>query len=253
MTDDYHFMMPDDSFSSRLDRLKAMIGNAVHIVFFGGAGVSTESGIPDFRSRDGLYSQRFKNKDPEYLLSRECLNHEPKLFYEFYRTKLDCRNAEPNTAHKYLAELEKTKHVSIITQNIDGLHQMAGSSEVYEIHGSLMRNFCTKCRRRFDKDAIFNSAEPIPRCPDCGGTGFIRPDIVLYGEQLPDDFEKAMGAAENADLMIVAGTSLTVYPAAKIAEMFEEKLVIINKDITHMDSRADIVFHENIGSVFQKL
>lgn len=252
MQENYHFMTPDDDFDSRLGRLKTMIDNAGHIVFFGGAGVSTESGIPDFRSKDGLYNKKFKNLAPEYLLSDTCLNHEPELFYEFYKTKLDCRNAKPSTAHKYLAELEKTKRVSIITQNIDGLHQKAGSSEVYEIHGSIMRNFCTKCRRQFDENEVFDSTEPIPKCPGCSG-GFIRPDIVLYGEQLPDDFEKAMSVTENADLMIIAGTSLTVYPAANIASMFTGKLVIINRDYTNMDKRADIVFHENIGDVFKKL
>lgn len=250
--------MLDSSFKNNIKKLNKLIKNANHIAFFGGAGVSTESGIPDFRSKNGLYNQHditFDKYEPEYLLSCDCLYNEPKIFYEFYRQKLHCEGAKPNITHKYLAQLEANgKHVSIITQNIDGLHQNAGSKEVYEIHGTMSVNFCTKCGRNFPADAIFTSKEPIPRCPDCKGIGFIRPGITLYGENLPRAFTEAISVLHKADLLIVAGTSLTVWPAASLlSEFYGENLVIINNTETAYDQYADIVFHENLGDVFSKL
>jgi NAD-dependent deacetylase len=238
-----------------LEKFKELINNAKHIAFFGGAGVSTESGIPDFRSPDGLYNQRDTKYQPEYMLSHECLFRHPKDFYEFYRTKMDCRNFEPNVVHTKLAEWEQNgKRVSVMTQNIDGLHQKAGSKEVYELHGTTRKNYCTKCGREFPENAVFDSDEPIPRCPDCKGVGFIRPAVTLYGEQLPPAFTKAAEVLHHADLMIVAGTSLTVYPAANmIADFYGEHLVIINHDPTDYDGYANLIFHENLGDIFSKL
>ena len=197
-------------FAQDVDTLDAWIREADHIVFFGGAGVSTASGIPDFRSKDGLYNQhdvRFDQYRPEYLLSHSCLVNEPKVYFEFHRQKMDTRKIQPNNAHKYLAALEKTgKLEGIVTQNIDGLHQKAGSRKVYEIHGSALRNYCMSCGKRYPSDYIFESKEPIPHCT-CGGV--IRPDITLYEEMLPDEaVENAVRAISRADLMIIAGTSL---------------------------------------------
>ena len=245
-------------FEERFTHFKEIIDNSRHIVFFGGAGVSTESGIPDFRSKDGLYNQhdvRFDNYQPEYLLSHDCLFNEPKVFYEYYRQKLDCRGIEPNITHKKLAELEKKgKRVSIITQNIDGLHQKAGSREVYEIHGTTLRNYCSRCKKKFDSDYIFNSKSLIVNCPDCKEKGLVRPDVTLYGEQLPQDFIKATEIIGRADVLIVAGTSLTVYPAASLIQYFNgDKLIVINRDNTSADNIADIVFRENMGEVFGRL
>ena len=245
------------SFEEKLDILKSKIKNAIKIVFFGGAGVSTESGIPDFTSKDGLYNTPnigFEKYSPEYLLSHTCLHKEPKVFYEFYRQKLDVRNIEPNITHKKLAELEKNHNITIITQNIDGLHQKAGSKNVLEIHGTTQRNYCTKCKKEFPADYIFTSTEDIPRCPDCKGIGFIRPDITLYEEQLPKAFIEAINAVKEADLLIIAGTSLTVTPAANLTSYFEgETLVIINRDATPQDNMADLVFRESLGEIFKQL
>lgn len=245
-------------FEERIKQLKEFIQQAKHIAFFGGAGVSTESGIPDFRSKDGLYNQhdvRFDKYQPEYLLSHDCLYNEPKVFYEFYRQKLNCNGVQPNVTHEYLAKLEATgKRVSVITQNIDGLHQKAGSKEVYEIHGTTQKNYCTKCHQEFPADAIFQSKEAIPRCPDCHGVGFIRPAVTLYNENLPKAFTEAISVLHKADLMIVAGTSLTVYPAnTLITEFYGDNLVIINNMKTDYDQYANLVFHENLGEVFSKL
>lgn len=250
--------MSTTDFETRLNTLKQIIQDANHIAFFGGAGVSTESGIPDFRSKDGLYNQhdvQFENYAPEFLLSHDCLYHHPKVFYEFYRQKMDCRNIEPNITHKKLAELEATgKRVSVITQNIDGLHEKAGSHEIYNIHGTTLRNYCTKCHREFPADAIFESTENIPHCPDCHGIGFIRPAVTLYNETLPPAFEDAMKIVKQADVMIIAGTSLTVYPAANLASEFEgDHLIIINRDATQADTYADLIFHENLGDIFSRL
>lgn len=228
-----------------------------NVVFFGGAGVSTESGIPDFRSKDGLYNQhdiRFDKYQPEYLLSHSCLIYEPKVYYEFHRQKMDTRDIEPNNAHKYLAALEETgKLKGIVTQNIDGLHQKAGSKAVYEIHGSALRNYCMSCGKEYPDDYIFESDEPIPKC-SCGGT--IRPDITLYEEGLPEDqVSGAIDAISKADMLIIGGTSLTVYPAASFINYFRGRyLVIINEsDIPVKRAENTLIIKEKIGKVFTEV
>ncbi len=238
-------------------RLKEMIDASERIVFFGGAGVSTESGIPDFRSKDGLYNQHdvaFERYQPEYLLSHSCLRDEPKVYYEFHRQKLDTRRIEPNAAHYYLAELEKRgKLIGIVTQNIDGLHQKAGSQKVYEIHGSALRAYCTRCGQKYDADYIFDSKDPIPKCA-CGGV--VRPDITLYEESLPEKaVEQALAAIAAADMLIIGGTSLTVYPAANFIHGFRGRyLCIINRDELHVNlGKETLVIHDRIGEVFTKL
>ncbi|MDC7292012.1 NAD-dependent protein deacylase [Butyrivibrio sp. DSM 10294] len=243
--------------SEQIERLKELIDEASNIVFFGGAGVSTESGIPDFRSKDGLYNQhdvRFDRYQPEYLLSHSCLVYEPKVYYEFHRQKMDTRNIEPNNAHKYLAKLEELgKLKAIVTQNIDGLHQKAGSRRVYEIHGSALRNYCSSCGKEYPADYIFESDEPIPKC-SCGGN--IRPDITLYEEGLPED--QVQGAIESlakADMLIIGGTSLSVYPAASFINYFRGKtLVVINEsDIDIRGAQNTLIIKEKIGKVFTEL
>ena len=215
------------------EKLKKYIEESENIVFFGGAGVSTESGIPDFRSKDGLYNQRdirFDKYEPEYLLSRECLYNDPKVFYEFYRQKMDTRGIEPNIVHKVLAKMEQCgKLKAIVTQNIDGLHQKAGSKNVLELHGTTQRAYCHKCKKEYDPDFLFESQDPIPKC-ECGG--LIRPDITLYGENLPiAAVNVAIHAIENADCMIIGGTSLQVYPAAHYISYFAGKhLIVINRE-----------------------
>ena len=242
----------------KIKRLKEMIDDSKYIVFFGGAGVSTESGVPDFRSKDGLYNQhdvKFEKYHPEYLLSHSCLVNEPKVYYEFHRQKMDTRKIEPNFAHKYLAELEKKgKLKAVVTQNIDGLHQKAGSKEVYEIHGSALRNYCMHCGKTYPVDYVFDSIEPIPHC-ECGGV--IRPDITLYEESLPEvAVRKSVNAIANADMLIIGGTSLTVYPAASYINYFEGKyLVIINRDELNVRSRNQevLMINDSIGEVFKRL
>ena len=244
------------NFEESIKKLNQLISESNKIVFFGGAGVSTESGIPDFRSKDGLYNQhdiKFDSYSPEYLLSRSCLLNNPKVFYEFYRQKLDCRTIEPNVTHKVLANMElEGKLSAIITQNIDGLHQKAGSMEVYEIHGTTQRNYCSNCGKSFDKDYIFENKTSIPRC-ECGG--LIRPFVTLYEEMLPSDaWYNSKTALKNADLLIIGGTSLTVYPANSLIEYYEGKnIVLINKDNTDYDKYAKLVFHESLGDVFSKI
>ena len=240
-----------------IKRLKELIDESDKIVFFGGAGVSTESGIPDFRSKDGLYNQhdvRFDMYQPEYLLSHSCLVYEPKVYYEFHRQKMDTRNIEPNNAHKYLAALEKTgKLKAIVTQNIDGLHQKAGSKVVYEIHGSALRNYCMSCGKEYQADYIFESTEPIPKC-SCGGT--IRPDITLYEEGLPDDqVDGAINAIAGADMLIIGGTSLTVYPAASFINYFRGKTVVVinQSEIQISGAQNTLIIREKIGKVFTEL
>ncbi len=234
-----------------------LIDKSKHIVFFGGAGVSTESGIPDFRSKDGLYNTldvAFEAYSPEYLLSHECLVNEPKVFFEFYRQKLDTAGIEPNRAHYKLAEMEKAgKLDGVITQNIDGLHQRAGSRNVQEIHGSTLRNYCMKCHEKYPADFIFKSEGPIPLCPKCGG--MVRPDVTLYGEGLPQTaWIESKRLIYNADLLIIGGTSLAVQPAASLAYDFPGKyLVIINRDKTARDRGATLVFHENITKVLDAI
>ena len=244
--------------NEKIELLQKYIDESKRIVFFGGAGVSTESGVPDFRSKDGLYNQhdvRFENYSPEYLLSHDCLVDNPKVFFEFYRQKMDARNVKPNAAHYYLAELEKRgKLIGVVTQNIDGLHQKAGSKKVFELHGSTERNYCMKCGKIHEFDAIFDSKEDIPRC-SCGG--IIRCDVTLYGEGLPErDVELAIEAISSADMMIIGGTSLRVYPAASFINFFRGKhLVVINKEHLNCYLRPgqDIEINDKIGEVFSKL
>ena len=237
--------------------LNEILRESRHTVFFGGAGVSTESGIPDFRSKDGLYNNRdvqFEDYQPEYLLSHDCLFYEPKVFFEFYRQKMDVSGIEPNRAHKKLAAMERAGYLDgIITQNIDGLHQRAGSKNVQEIHGTTHRNYCSRCRRELDPDFIFASEEPIPRCPHCGG--MVRPDVTLYGEGLPEDaWANAMDLIHRAEVLIIGGTSLAVYPASYLVYDFKgDYLIIMNRDETPQDKAADLIFHESIGDVFARV
>lgn len=229
-----------------------------NIVFFGGAGVSTESGIPDFRSKDGLYNQhdvRFDKFSPEYLLSRDCLYDNPKVFYEFYRQKMDARDCKPNTTHNVLAKLEKLgKLKAVVTQNIDGLHQDAGSINVYEIHGTTRKNYCNRCNKIYDSNYIFDCDDAVPNC-ECGG--MIRPYVTLYGEGLPDDAVRgALNAIRNADMLIIAGTSLTVYPASGFINYFSgEHLVVINKEELKVpiNKDSDIFICDAAGKVFNEV
>lgn len=235
-----------------IEKLNQMIKECNNIVFFGGAGVSTESGIKDFRSKDGLYNQKFKNYPVEYMLSNECFFKNTDLFYDFYKNNLNCTNIEPNITHYFLKELEDCgKLKAIVTQNIDGLHQKAGSKTVYELHGTTYKNHCLNCNKEYSAEDIFNS-DGIPHC-ECGG--IIKPDVVLYGEMLPDfDYLGAIESIKNADLLIIAGTSLTVYPASGLINYFNGKhLVIINNDPTTYDNRADLVIHNSLKNVFSKL
>ena len=245
------------NFEERIEKLNELIKNAEKIVFFGGAGVSTESGIPDFRSKDGLYNTmdvKFEKYSPEYLLSCDCLYKEPKVFFEFYRQKMNCEGIEPNITHKVLARMEAAgKLTSVITQNIDGLHQKAGSKRVWEIHGTTLKNYCRKCSKRFGGDYIFKNVDPIPHC-ECGG--MVRPEVVLYGESLPRyAYDEAYTDLAEADLIIVGGTSLSVYPAASFIEeqIRFKKVVLINRDGTSLDGRCELVFHESLGEVFSKI
>ncbi len=229
--------------------LKKIIDESDNIVFFGGAGVSTESGIPDFRSIDGLYSQKYKYS-PETMISHSFFMRNTEEFYDFYKNKMIFLNAKPSMAHIKLAELEKLgKLKAIITQNIDGLHQMAGSKNVLELHGSVYRNYCMKCGKFYDVNTVAESKK-VPKC-SCGGT--IKPDVVLYEESLNSDImDKAVEYIEKADVLIVGGTSLVVYPAAGLINYYNgKKLVLINKSSTQLDRRADLVINENIGSVFK--
>ncbi len=220
-----------------------------NIVFFGGAGVSTESGIPDFRSSDGLYNQKY-SYPPEQIVSHTFFVYKPEVFYEFYKEKMVYPDAKPNKAHIALAELEKMgKLKAVITQNIDGLHQAAGSKNVYELHGSVHRNYCTKCGAFYDANAVMQSKDVIPKCEKCGG--IIKPDVVLYEEGLDGDvINGAVKAISRADTLIIGGTSLNVYPAAGLIHDFRGRnLVLINKSATQADSRADLVIREPIGEV----
>lgn len=236
---------------SKQIRLQQMIDESNHIVFFGGAGVSTESGIPDFRSVDGLYHQKY-DYPPETILSHSFYMRHKEEFYRFYQDKMLCLDAEPNNAHKKLAQLEAAgKLKAVITQNIDGLHQKAGSKVVYELHGSVLRNYCEKCRKAFDARYMLE-AKGVPKC-DCGGD--IKPDVVLYEEGLDDNtVSNAILAIRNADMLIIGGTSLVVYPAAGLIDYFQGKyLVLINKQATRADAKADLVIQEPIGEVFSKI
>lgn len=232
-------------------KLKDFISKSQNIVFFGGAGVSTESGIPDFRSVDGLYNQTYEYP-PEIILSHRFFMKNTLEFYEFYRNKMLCLKAKPNKAHEKLVELEAVgKLKAVITQNIDGLHQMAGSKNVLELHGSVYRNYCIKCHQFYDVTAIVKG-EAIPKCT-CGG--IIKPDVVLYGESLDNDtINQSVRAITNADVLIIGGTSLGVYPAAGLIDYYHgNKLVLINKTKTPMDSRANLVINGSIGDVLGKV
>ena len=234
------------------EQLQQWVDGSERIVFFGGAGVSTESGIPDFRSTDGLYHQQYA-WPPETILSHTFFEHHPEEFYRFYRDKMLCPGAKPNAAHKKLAELEAAGRLTaVVTQNIDGLHQLAGSKAVYELHGSVHRNYCMKCRRFFDFDFMRRSAG-VPKCPDCGG--IVKPDVVLYEEGLDQEtVEAAVLAISRADMLIVGGTSLVVYPAAGLINYYRgNRLVLINRDPTPYDGRADLVIHDPIGQVLGAL
>ncbi|MBQ7916407.1 MAG: NAD-dependent protein deacylase [Firmicutes bacterium] len=235
-------------------QLKQLLKESKRAVFFGGAGVSTESGIPDFRSEKGIY--RTINKygvSPEEILSHHFFLEKPEVFYEYYRENLIYPDAQPNSAHLGLAEWERRGNLkAVVTQNIDGLHQKAGSQKVYELHGSVLRNFCMKCHRPYGLEVI-TGTRGIPTCPVCGG--MIKPDVVLYEEGLDDvTVQESVRAIESADLMIVGGTSLNVYPAAGMLRYFQgSHLVLINRDETSWDRYADLVLHENIGEVFAEI
>ena len=237
--------------NNKIEIFKQLVEKSNSIVFFGGAGVSTESGIPDFRSKDGLYNQKY-DYPPEEILSHTFFMKNTEEFYKFYRDKLNSLKYEPNITHYKLAELEKQgKLKAVITQNIDGLHQKAGSETVYELHGSVLRNYCMRCHTFYGAQDVFGSTG-IPRC-QCGGT--IKPDVVLYEEPLDDSIvNNAVNAICNADLLIVAGTSLTVYPASGLIRYFTgSNLVLINRDATPYDNSANLVLHNSLGDVFGKL
>lgn len=234
-----------------LETLQQWVQGSKRIVFFGGAGVSTESGISDFRSVDGLYRQKFEYP-PETIISHSFYERKPEYFFRFYREKMLPLGFEPNITHKVLARWEQEGKLSaVVTQNIDGLHQKAGSQKVYELHGSVLRNYCTCCRK-FHSAEFVKNAPGIPRC-DCGG--IVKPDVVLYEEGLDrDTIEQSGWAISHADLLIVAGTSLTVYPAAGLINYYRgNRLVLINRDETPYDSRADLVFHRSLGEIFSQL
>ncbi|RHP43003.1 NAD-dependent protein deacylase [Clostridium sp. OM02-18AC] len=236
--------------SERVDLLEQWIKESDNVVFFGGAGVSTESGIPDFRSVDGLYNQQY-DYPPETIISHSFYRKNPEEFYRFYKNKMLFPDAQPNAAHKALAKLEQQGKVrAVITQNIDGLHQAAGSKEVLELHGSVHRNYCTRCGKFFGLSDILGMND-VPRC-ECGG--IIKPDVVLYEEGLDQEtLQKAVRYIQNAEILIIGGTSLTVYPAAGLIDYYRgKKRVLINKTATPMDERADLVISAPIGEVFER-
>ena len=234
------------------EQFKQWVEESRRIVFFGGAGVSTESGIPDFRAQDGLYNMKYKYP-PETIISHSFFMRETAEFYRFYRDKMLFPDAQPNAAHRKLAQWEaEGKLLAVVTQNIDGLHQAAGSKKVYELHGSVHRNYCTRCGQFYDLDFIMRG-EGIPKCEKCGGT--IKPDVVLYGENLDNDVVNgACQAIASADMLIIGGTSLAVYPAAGLIDLYHgHRLVLVNLSRTPQDARADLVIHERIGQVFSEL
>ena len=236
---------------AQLEIFRKWISESSNIVFFGGAGVSTESGIPDFRSVDGLYSQQF-DYPPETIISHSFYQHRPEYFFRFYREKMLPLGFEPNITHKVLARWEEEGILSaVVTQNIDGLHQKAGSQRVYELHGSVLRNYCTRCGK-FHTAEFVKDAPSVPRC-SCGG--IVKPDVVLYEESLDEDtIEGSIAAISAADLLIVGGTSLTVYPAAGLLRYYRgNRLVLINRDETPFDDQANLVFHDSLGNIFSEL
>ena len=235
----------------KIQKFKELVNESNNIVFFGGAGVSTESGIPDFRSKDGLYNQQYKYP-PEQILSHTFFMNNTDEFYKFYKDKMNCLKYEPNITHIKLAELEdKGKLKAVITQNIDGLHQKAGSKIVYELHGSVLRNYCMNCHKFYDAEYVFNS-NGIPKC-SCGG--IVKPDVVLYEEGLNDDtLDNSIYDIANADMLIVAGTSLTVQPASSLINYFKGKnLVLINRDTTPYNYKANLVINDGLGNVFKEI
>ncbi len=235
-----------------MEQLKEWVSASDNIVFFGGAGVSTESGIPDFRSVDGLYNQKY-DYPPETILSHTFFMTRPEEFYRFYQDKMLELDAQPNAAHRKLAELERAgKLKAVITQNIDGLHQAAGSREVLELHGSVHRNYCTKCGKFFDARYV-KDCGGVPRCDACGG--LIKPDVVLYEEGLDSrTMQDAVDYIRRADMLIIGGTSLVVYPAAGLIDYYRgDKLVLVNKSATAMDRRANLVIQDAIGEVFSQI
>ena len=248
------------NFQERIDSLNWMIAEADRITFFTGAGISTGSGIPDFRSANGLYTTS-EEDDPEYMLSRACLEMEPERFFAYLRNYMDFRGYEPNIAHRKISELQRTRTVSVITQNIDGLHERAGSEVIDTIHGTMNRFYCPGCfHDTYDTgdvlDGNFDNMNGVPKCPLCGGEYMIRPDITLYGEGLPNiEWTKAQQHAGAADVFIIVGTSLQVAPANHLPFYFgnNQNLVIINREPTPMDSSAGLVFHEDIIEVFDKI
>lgn len=236
---------------TNVEQLRQWIKESKTAVFFGGAGVSTESGIPDFRSVDGLYSQKFEYP-PEQIISHSFYVRKPEYFFRFYREKMLPLGFEPNVTHKVLAQLEKEGHLAaVVTQNIDGLHQKAGSKNVFELHGSVLRNYCVKCHKFYPAEFV-RDAKGIPLC-DCGG--IVKPDVVLYEESLNQDtLAGAVSAIRRADLLIVGGTSLTVYPAAGLLQYYRgNRLVLINRDETPYDDYANLVFHDSLGKIFSQL
>ncbi len=241
----------------KLALMNEILKESQHIVFLGGAGVSTESGIPDFRSKDGLYrktEKRFARYSPEYLLSDQCLHRQPEVFFAYFRKNLDARKNLPNAAHYKLAEMErKGKLDGVITQNIDGLHQKAGSKNVQEIHGSALRSHCVSCRKEYGEDFIFESQDPIPKCPVCGK--MVRPEVVLYGETLAQpDYDTSIWLLRNADCLIIGGTSLEVGSASALAHLYHGKyMIIINKGKTKMEGKADLVIHDSIGQIMSRI
>ncbi len=240
-----------EQYPKKIEQFKQLVDESNNIVFFGGAGVSTESGIPDFRSKDGLYNQQY-DYPPETILSHTFFINKTDEFYRFYKAKMNCLKYEPNITHIKLAELEnKGKLKAVITQNIDGLHQKAGSKTVYELHGSVLRNYCMSCNKFYGAEYVFNS-EGIPKC-SCGG--IIKPDVVLYQEGLDDNtITQSILAIQNADLLIVAGTSLTVWPASGLINYFKGRnLVLINRDATLYDNKANLVINDSLGKVFNEI
>ncbi len=238
--------------NSKVEQLQKIIDEARHIVFFTGAGVSTDSGIPDFRSQDGLYNLQYKYP-PETIISHSFFMENPEEFYRFYKDKMLCLDAEPNQTHKFIAECEKKgRSLGVITQNIDGLHQKAGSKRVYELHGSVLRNYCTECNAFYPAEFIRDS-EGIPRCPRCGA--IVKPDVVLYEEGLSSAvLEGAVAALQSADVLIVLGTSLVVYPAAGLIRYFYGKnMVLINRSVTPYDREADLLIQDSFSNVFPYL
>jgi NAD-dependent deacetylase len=237
---------------NEIEQFLKMVKESDNIVFFGGAGVSTESGIPDFRSVDGLYNQKY-DYPPETILSHSFYRRKPEEFYRFYRDKMLCLDAKPNVTHKKLAELEAAGKVkAIVTQNIDGLHQKAGSKNVMELHGSVLRNYCERCYEFMSAEEILHS-EGVPKCPKCGGP--VKPDVVLYEEGLNSQtLQDAVYYISHADMLIIGGTSLAVYPAAGLIDYYRgSKLVLINKTPTPMDRKADLLIQAGLGEVFGQI